>query len=122
MHLLLRTLGVRYRRNADQLPGRPDFVNLREGWAIFVHGCFWHGHLRCAVTKSDAKPRIPRVREQFWTDKLDANRRRDRRKADALRRIGLRVLTIWGCALRDPERVRRRLIRFLDCADSTTRR
>ncbi len=110
---LLRALAIRYTRNAEGLPGRPDFANPRAGWAIFVHGCFWHGHLHCAVTKSRATPRVPLVREQFWRLKLDDNRRRDRRKADALRRMGLRVLTIWGCALRDPDRVRRRVLRFL---------
>ncbi len=58
----------------------------------------------------------------FWSDKLEANRRRDRRKADALRAVGFRVLTIWGCALRDRERIRQRIARFLDLDDPTATR
>ncbi|MHB8411188.1 MAG: hypothetical protein ACYDDI_04490 [Candidatus Acidiferrales bacterium] len=42
---ILRQMGVKYRRCARNLPGKPDLVILREQRAIFVHGCFWHGHV-----------------------------------------------------------------------------
>ena len=41
---LLHRMGYRYRLHRKDLPGKPDiaFISLRK--AIFVHGCFWHGH------------------------------------------------------------------------------
>jgi DNA mismatch endonuclease, patch repair protein len=110
---LLRRLDVRFRRNDARLPGSPDFVLPQHCVAIFVHGCFWHGHVRCTITKGGSAARIPARNAKFWATKLDANRRRDRRKADRVRARGYRVLTIWACALRDPERLSRRVAAFL---------
>ena len=36
--------GIRYRLHPAHLPGKPDIVIPRYKLAIFVHGCFWHGH------------------------------------------------------------------------------
>ncbi|MFI5307447.1 MAG: hypothetical protein ACHQ53_08855, partial [Polyangiales bacterium] len=41
---LLARAGLRFRICPAELPGRPDLANTRRGWAVFVHGCFWHGH------------------------------------------------------------------------------
>lgn len=111
---LLKELCARYRRNHSGLPGRPDFANRVRGWAIFVHGCFWHGHRNCRKTKGGSSGRIPALRALFWAKKLEANRARDARKVRALRVLGLRVLTIWECELGEPIRLARRLARFLD--------
>lgn len=111
---LLRTFHVRYRRNHPTLPGRPDFANRSAGWAIFVHGCFWHGHRNCRKTKGGSTGRIPVIHAPFWRAKIDANRRRDARKERALRRLGLRVLTVWECELRDPAAVTAKVARLLD--------
>lgn len=119
---LLRSLGVRCTRNDARLAGSPDFAHRTRRWVIFVHGCFWHGHLHCPVTKSRDKPRVPVRQSTFWATKLADNRRRDRRKADQLRSSGFRVMTIWGCQLRDPDRVRRRLMTFLDADRQSPRR
>lgn len=109
---LLPRRGVK--RNWSELPGSPDFVHLRERWAVFVHGCFWHGHAHCRKTKSGAGGRIPVQNRSFWTDKLAANRARDRAKAGKLRRAGFAVLTVWECELRNPEKLAARIARFLD--------
>src|SRR5262245_17097644 len=74
---LLRESGSSYRLNNRKLPGSPDFSNIRKGWAIFVHGCFWHGHRNCRKTKGGARGRVPATRSGFWSGKLEANRRRD---------------------------------------------
>lgn len=93
--LLLRKLlwsqGIRYRCNDKKLPGSPDLVNRRQRWAIFVHGCFWHGHEDCKRSST------PKTNSAFWSEKIATNRRRDAAKTDALRRLGLEVIEVWEC-------------------------
>jgi DNA mismatch endonuclease (patch repair protein) len=103
---LLRGLRIRFRRHAADLPGRPDFDLPGRNRAIFVHGCFWHGHPGCLRAK------LPTTRAAFWRNKIDGNRRRDRRKTEALRRTGRRVMVIWQCRMGSPDRLRARLRRF----------
>ena len=111
---LLCELGAHYRKNHPSLPGRPDFANRTRGWAVFVHGCFWHGHSNCRKTKGGRRGRVPASNASFWATKIEDNRRRDRRKGRHLRALGLRVLTVWECELRDPSRLSKKLARFLD--------
>lgn len=109
---VLRELGVRYRLNHPGLPGRPDFANRSRGWALFVHGCFWHGHRNCRKTKGGRAGRVPNTNRSYWAEKIEANRERDRRKSRELADLGLRVLVLWECELRDPGQVRRKLEEF----------
>lgn len=108
---LLRELGVRYRTCVRSLAGSPDLVNRRRGWAIFVHGCFWHGHTNCRLYTR------PKTNVAFWTEKIRANRARDRRKARMLRDLGLRVITVWQCETKSPEQLKTRLARELERSD-----
>lgn len=110
---LLREIGVRYRVSNDSLPGSPDLANRARGWAIFVHGCFWHGHPNCAKTKGGRRGRIPRQNRPFWAAKIMANRKRDAQKARELTEMGFRVLVVWECELRSLRKLRRRLDRSL---------
>jgi DNA mismatch endonuclease, patch repair protein len=105
---LVFALGYRYRLHARTLPGCPDLVFRPRRKLIFVHGCFWHRHSRCALA------RMPKSRIEFWTKKLEGNRSRDRRNKRALAREGWKVLTIWECQLRDTVRLVARIRRFLD--------
>jgi len=114
VQVVLRDLGARYRVNHAGLPGHPDFANRSRGWAIFVHGCFWHGHRHCRKTKGGARGRVPASNSAAWESKLEANRERDARKERALRDLGLRVLTIWECELRDSTKLQGKIARFLD--------
>ncbi len=100
---LLRDLGVRYRRNDRSLPGQPDFSVKSEKLAIFVNGCFWHGHANCSRAK------LPGSNVSFWKRKIAINKRRDRNAARRLRQRGWRIMTIWQCRLRRLDRVRARL-------------
>jgi len=111
---MLRGLGVHYRRNHSGLPGRPDLANRTRGWAIFVHGCFWHGHRDCRKTKGGRAGRVPASNSEFWTAKIGANRERDARNARQLKDLGLRVLIIWECELRGVETLGRKIRRFLE--------
>jgi DNA mismatch endonuclease (patch repair protein) len=89
--LALRAVGVRYRRQARFLPGRPDFVLPDLRAALFVQGCFWHGH--------GCRSRIPRTNRAYWLTKLARNRRRDRRVRRILNRLGWTVVVLWECRI-----------------------
>ncbi|MDR0940225.1 MAG: very short patch repair endonuclease [Mediterranea sp.] len=85
--------GFRYRVNVRTLPGTPDIVLRKYRTAIFVHGCFWHGH-DCG----DFRP--PKTRVEFWTAKISRNRERDLQARERLRQLGWRTMVIWGCQLK----------------------
>ena len=88
----LRRSGLRGWRRHKRMVGRPDFIWLAEKLAVFVDGCFWHGH-------SCGKNVAPRTNAQRWRQKIEGNRARDIRVAAALRRQGWRVIRIWECQL-----------------------
>lgn len=90
----LHGLGFRYRLSPRDLPGRPDLVLRRYNVAIFVHGCFWHGHDGCRFAT------VPATRTEFWTAKISANKARDAAAEDKLRTLGWRLAIVWECALR----------------------
>jgi DNA mismatch endonuclease (patch repair protein) len=90
---LLHRHGFRFRLHARDLPGRPDIVLPRYRAAIFVHGCFWHGHA-CHLF------RLPSTRPEFWSAKIERNRQNDHSAMAALLARGWRVATVWECALK----------------------
>lgn len=107
---ILSGFGVRYRVDVKSLPGRPDIVNQLRKWALFVHGCFWHGHEGCRLATR------PRVNPEFWNSKIDGNRLRDTQVIKRLQDEGFRVLVVWQCEIRDEVALRKRLRSFLaDC-------
>ncbi|MES2340684.1 MAG: DNA mismatch endonuclease Vsr [Pseudomonadota bacterium] len=91
----LTALGARYRLHRKDLPGKPDIVLPGRRLAIFVHGCFWHGH-DCA-----RGARVPKANRDYWVAKVARNRARDTASRDALLALGWRVETIWECELKD---------------------
>jgi DNA mismatch endonuclease (patch repair protein) len=102
---LVHALGYRYRLHGRSLPGRPDMVFASRRKVIFVHGCFWHRHTKCA------KATTPRANAAFWLAKFRANRRRDRRIERRLTEAGWGVIIVWECELREPAKLKSRLIR-----------
>lgn len=90
---ILHGLGFRFRKNDSRLPGSPDIVLPKYSVAIFVHGCFWHGHDSCR------KGGRPKTRTDYWLPKVEENKQRDLRKIDQLRRMGWRVAVVWQCSL-----------------------
>ena len=115
---ILRNLGISYRVRNRDLPGSPDIANRSRRWAIFVQGCYWHGHKNCPQTKSGSSPGLPVQNREFWRKKFEANRQRDARKARLLRKSGFRVILVWECQLRDTDRVTKRLVRLEPGKDS----
>ena len=89
----LWTHGYRYRLNVKSVPGKPDIVMRKYRTAIFVNGCFWHGHEGCRLFV------LPKTNTAFWQAKIDRNRERDRRNEEMLRANGWQVITLWACNL-----------------------
>jgi DNA mismatch endonuclease (patch repair protein) len=95
--------GYRYRLYRRDLPGSPDIVLPRYRVAVFVHGCFWHGH-------DCPRGRRPTSNVEFWRAKLDGNMARDRANRAALEAAGWSVAVIWQCsAEHDTERLLQQL-------------
>ena len=84
------------------MPGTPDIVLPARETVVFVHGCFWHGHV-CKFGK------MPKSRIDYWEPKIEANRARDKRKSAKLRRDGWRVVTVYECELKAQDRLEKKL-------------
>lgn len=86
--------GYRYRLNVKSVPGKPDIVLRRYRTAIFVNGCFWHGHEKCG------KYSVPKSNTEFWVTKVTRNKERDQRNYKDLYDSGWHVIVIWECQLK----------------------
>ena len=107
---LLTALGARYRLHRKDLPGKPDIVMAGRQLAIFVHGCFWHGHV-CA-----RGARVPKANRDYWLGKVGRNRQRDGASRAALEAAGWRVERIWEFEMNDEAAVKSRLEALLQAA------
>lgn len=96
-----------YRLHRKDLPGRPDIAFIGRKKAIFVHGCFWHGH--------DCRGGSRRLRSRldYWLPKISGNQERDARHQAGLKAAGWEVLTVWECEIRS-EALPDRLQRFVE--------
>lgn len=94
---ILRTAGIGYRLGGAGLPGKPDVVMKGRRTAVFVHGCFWHGH------DCPRGARQPKANADYWIAKIGRNRVRDAAAGDALLASGWRVITVWECAMKAPD-------------------
>ena len=99
----LTRLGARYRLHRKDLPGAPDIVLPGRRLALFVHGCFWHGH-DCA-----RGAREPKANADYWRAKIGRNRERDAANLAKLADLGWRAETIWECDLKDEAALEARL-------------
>ena len=87
--------GFRYRLHVKKLPGKPDIVLPKYQTVIFVNGCFWHGHKSCKDFV------LPKTRDKWWKNKIDQNKKRDKKNIKALQKLGWRVLEIFECEIND---------------------
>jgi DNA mismatch endonuclease (patch repair protein) len=110
--LLVRSLahrmGYRFRLHCKDLPGKPDLVFPGTRKAIFVHGCFWHGH-DCA-----RGARVPKNNRDYWTKKIARNRERDREACTALTLSGWTYLILWECNLGNEHGLKAQVRKFLN--------
>ena len=103
---MLHAMGYRYRVQYRVLRMRLDVAFTARKRAIFVHGCFWHGH-------DCLRGRLPSTNAEFWRTKIVRNRQRDEETVAALASDGWRSLVIWECALKDEVAIAEDLRRFL---------
>lgn len=83
-----------YRLNWKKAPGSPDICFVGKKIAIFVHGCFWHRCPRCELP-------LPKTHTEFWVDKFERNKERDRSKEEQLNVAGWKVITVWECDIKE---------------------
>lgn len=95
----LHAMGLRFRLHRKDMPGRPDIVLPRLLTVVFVHGCFWHRHEGCSRTT------MPAARRDFWEAKFARTVERDAEQVAALQALGWRVVVLWECDVRRPERL-----------------
>lgn len=104
----LHARGYRYRLHRRDLPGCPDLVFVSRKKAVFIHGCFWHGH-QCPRGK-----RIPKTHTEYWTAKIARNVARDELARKKLQQSGWKSKVVWECALtKNPATILQKLARFL---------
>ena len=108
MRKALHRDGLRYRIHRKDLPGKPDISVAKYNIAIEVRGCFWHGHSRCK------NGHVPRKNTDFWKNKLQTNKARDRRNEKALESMGYRVFVIWECEMQNQQNLNKALLRVYD--------
>ncbi|MDR6941885.1 very short patch repair endonuclease [Mucilaginibacter pocheonensis] len=104
---LIYSLGYRYRLHSASLPGKPDIIFTNRKKAIFIHGCFWHGH--------DCKrgDRIPATNTEYWLQKIEKNKARDIQTMEKLIHEGWAVLILWECELKKSDLLKNKVINFL---------
>ncbi len=100
---LLTRMGLRYRLHRKDLPGAPDIAFIGRRTAIFMHGCFWHGH--------DCRrgARQPKANADYWIAKIGGNRARDAANTEKLLAMGWRPVVVWECELKDEGALQARL-------------
>lgn len=86
-------MGFRFRKNDKRLSGKPDIVLPHYHAVIFVNGCFWHGHEGCP------KYVVPKSNTEFWLNKINTNRERDKKQISELIEQGWRVGIVWECSI-----------------------
>ena len=95
---LLFAQGYRYRIADKSVQGHPDIFLRKYNTAIFINGCFWHRHPGCKYAYT------PKSRVEFWQKKFDDNVRRDSVVKAELLEHGIKLLTVWECAIRRMQR------------------
>lgn len=90
----LHARGFRYKLHDKSLPGKPDLVLPKYKTVIFIHGCFWHGHVSCNYFV------VPKTRTEWWLTKINGNIANDEKSITALRKMGWIVITLWECELK----------------------
>ena len=102
---IVHRLGFRFRLYKNELPGNPDIVLKKYKTIIFVHGCFWHQHKNCK------RANMPKSNKNYWKPKLERNMERDRINKRTLKEDGWRILTVWECQIRNPEKLKDKLMK-----------
>ena len=106
--------GFRFGLHSKTLPGKPDLVLKPLKTAVFVHGCFWHGHKNCKYYV------IPKTRTKRWLNKINNNRLNDRKKKRAIEKEGWKTITVWECEIK-PKKKEKTLKKLLKTLNNISR-
>jgi len=104
---IIHSLGYHYRLHKKDLPSCPDIVFPKSKKVIFINGCFWHRHI-CKKGRS-----MPSTRKNFWQQKFKRTIERDKQNYKQLKKLGWKILVIWECQTKRPEKITDKLISFL---------
>ncbi len=104
---MLHKAGYRFRLHVKNLPGKPDIVLPKYKTVIFVHGCFWHRHKGCKYATT------PSTNKKFWQEKFTRNIANDKKHQRELKKLGWKVIAVWSCELKTPDKIFRRLEKVL---------
>lgn len=103
----LRKRKIHFQPNYRRARGTPDVALPKWKIAIFLDGDFWHGY-----RYPTWRHKIP---QQFWRDKIERNRARDRKTFAHLRKKGWRVLRVWEHEVKNrPEETIRKIVKFIN--------
>ena len=91
--------GLRYRKNYNNLPGKPDIVFVSRKIAIFCDGDFWHGHNWAIRGLNSLDEELARYSD-FWRNKILYNVERDKKNNKLLQEMGWNVIRIWESDIR----------------------
>ena len=95
---LLLSMDIEFEKQRSDIPGKPDLFLPTYNTAIFVHGCFWHGH-DCHLFK------VPQTRTEFWMNKINSNRTRDIDVRRIIQKTDIKQLVIWECSLKGSKKL-----------------
>lgn len=90
--------GLRYKLHEASLPGKPDIVFPKYKVALFIHGCFWHGHEACKYFVA------PKTRTEWWLEKISKTVQHDNKNILKLHQLGWSPLIVWECELKPEKR------------------
>lgn len=79
--------GIRFRKNVSGLFGKPDIAIKKHKIVIFIDSCFWHG--------CESHCRLPKKNEEFWINKIERNKQRDKEVTNYYVNNGWNILRIW---------------------------
>ena len=91
--------GLRYSLHNKTLPGKPDLTLTKYKTVVFVNGCFWHGHKNCKYFS------LPKTRTEWWKNKIESTKERDKSAVKRLEKLGWNVITVWECELKKDRRI-----------------
>jgi len=104
---LISSQRYHYNSHRKDLPGCPDIVFPKRKKVIFINGCYWHRHT-CKKGRS-----MPATRKKFWQQKFKRTIERDKYNYKALKKLGWKILVIWECQIRKPEKLIDKISDFL---------
>ncbi len=111
---LLHRMGFRFRLHTKDLPGKPDITLPKHKKVIFIHGCFWHGHIDCPRSKR------PSTNVKFWNEKIDGNIKRDKKNIQSLENQDWKTLILWTCEIKDQKTLESKLTSFMETDSNRT--